>query len=379
MDSKYIFKGDIMYDYNTSIVSLGDANYLSAVFDKAEKEKELSIVYLGGSITQGCHAQTEDKRYVNLSAKWWEKSFPETKLSFFNAGIGATTSQFGAARADEHVLDKKPDLVFVEFSVNDDNTQLFRETYESLIRKLLKAQSVKAVVVINNLFYEDGHNAQEIHNEIAKHYGLPIVSVRDYIYPHIASGEEKREDYTTDMLHPNDKGHAMIASLICNLLDKELENRVSEPVKPTLKAPVTASRYEDAVRYQNKSLNIKSEGFTADTHEASQWCDPFKDGWTGWKKGAKISFLVKGSIIMIQWRRTINKPAPKAYAVIDGRYNERVILDANFDEDWGDLCALTTISSNAGSGLHTLDIVIDEEGREESPFMVISVISAGRD
>ncbi len=344
MDSKYIFKGEIMYDYNTSIVSLGDANYLSAVFDKAEKEKELSIVYLGGSITQGCHAQTEDKRYVNLSAKWWEKSFPETKLSFFNAGIGATTSQFGAARADEHVLDKKPDLVFVEFSVNDDNTQLFRETYESLIRKLLKAQSVKAVVVINNLFYEDGHNAQEIHNEIAKHYGLPIVSVRDYIYPHIASGEEKREDYTTDMLHPNDKGHAMIA-----------------------------------VRYQNKSLNIKSEGFTADTHEASQWCDPFKDGWTGWKKGAKISFLVKGSIIMIQWRRTINKPAPKAYAVIDGRYNERVILDANFDEDWGDLCALTTISSNAGSGLHTLDIVIDEEGREESPFMVISVISAGRD
>lgn len=52
----------------------------------------------------------------------------------------------------EHVLDKQPDLVFVEFSVNDSSSPLFMETYESLVRRLLKAESVKAVVLINNLF-----------------------------------------------------------------------------------------------------------------------------------------------------------------------------------------------------------------------------------
>ena len=368
-----------MYDMNASVVNIGNANYMSAVFDKAKKEKKLSIVYLGGSITQGCHARTEERRYADLSARWWKRHFRGIEIDFFNAGIGATTSQFGVARADEHVLDKKPDLVFVEFSVNDDNTQLFRETYESLIRKLLKAPSVKAVMLINNLFYADGHNAQEIHNEIGVHYGLPIVSVRDYIYPHFVSGEEKREDYTSDMLHPNDKGHKMIADLICNMLDIQLKNRIADPVKPALVSPITACRYEDAVRYQNKDIATKSEGFAPDPNtEGYAWCDPFKGGWLGKGKGSKLSFLVKGSIIMLQWRKTINKPAPVAYVTVDGRTNERVILDANFDEDWGDLCALTTITHNAGPGLHTVDVVIEKEGRDDSPFMVISVISANR-
>ncbi len=81
---------------------------------------------------------------------------------------------------------------------------------------------------------------------------------------------------------------------------------------------------------------------------------------------------------MLQWRRTVNKPAPRAYVYIDGKKNERVILDANFEEDWGDLCALTTITDCAGSGLHTLDVVIEKEGRIDSPFMIVSVISADR-
>ena len=110
-----------MNDKNNSIVNLGDINYMSAVFDKIEIEHKWNIVYIGGSITQGCHAETEDRRYVNLSAGWWNEVFPNAEVTFFNAGIGATSSQYGAARADCHVLDKDPDLVFVEFSVNDDN------------------------------------------------------------------------------------------------------------------------------------------------------------------------------------------------------------------------------------------------------------------
>ena len=52
-------------------------------------------------------------------------------------------------------------------------------------RRLLKAESVKAVVLINNLFYDTGTNAQGIHNAVGLHYDLPIVSVRNYIFPEI--------------------------------------------------------------------------------------------------------------------------------------------------------------------------------------------------
>lgn len=60
------------------------------------------------------------------------------------------------------------------------------------------------------------------------------------------------------------------------------------------------------------------EGFEPDTHAAEQWSDPFKGGWIAHKQGSCIKFNVSGSIIMLQYRKTINKPAPVAYAVIDG-------------------------------------------------------------
>ena len=80
---------------------------------------------------------------------------------------------------------------------------------------------------------------------------------------------------------------------------------------------------------------------------------------------------------MLQYRKTINKPAPVAYAVIDGDRQNKVLLDANFDEDWGDLCCLEEIYSG-NKGEHTVEIVIDTEGKENSDFMLISVITANK-
>ena len=51
------------------------------------------------------------------------------------------------------------------------------------------------------------------------------------------------------------------------------------------------------------------EGFEPDTHAAEQWSDPFKGGWIAHKQGSCIKFNVSGSIIMLQYRKTINKPA----------------------------------------------------------------------
>ena len=366
-----------MTDKNSSIVNIGSMGYLPQVFAKAENEKKLSIVYLGGSITMGCNATKTELRYVDRSTKWWQINFPDAEISYFNAGIGATTSQFGVARVQEHVLDKQPDLVFVEFSVNDSSSPLFMETYESLIRRLLKAESVKAVVLINNLFYDTGENAQGIHNAIGLHYDLPIVSVRDHIYPEIKLGNVRLSDYTADMLHPTDLGHKMISDLICDLLDTEYTyyKKLGADKKPELPKPFTANRYEDAKRYQNYSCVPVMEGFEADTHSADQWSDPFKGGWVGHAKGSSLKFNFSGGIIMLQYRKTINKPAPIAYAVIDGDRQNKILLDANFDENWGDLCCLEEIY-NGESGPHTVEIVIDTEGKEGSEFMLISVITA---
>ena len=49
-------------DKSISIVNKGSLSFLGNAFKKAETKGRLSVVYLGGSITQGCNASTEDKR-----------------------------------------------------------------------------------------------------------------------------------------------------------------------------------------------------------------------------------------------------------------------------------------------------------------------------
>ncbi|MBR1739424.1 MAG: SGNH/GDSL hydrolase family protein [Ruminococcus sp.] len=363
-----------------SIANLGDINYLGNAFKKAEEEKKLNLVYLGGSITQGCNATTVEGRYVDLSAGWWKRRFPDAQIDYFNAGIGATTSQFGAARAEDHVLSRKPDVVFVEFSVNDSDNRLFLETYESLVRKLLTAPSVKAVVLINNLYYDTGLNAQGIHNAVGCHYRLPIISIRDNIYPDIAAGRIDPKEYSDDMLHPRDIGHRFIADMICGLLDAEYDIYKRNGVtggKPQLMDKLTGARYENTKIYNNLSSEPKLDGFTADRHTGDDFCVPFKNGWTGSAKGSSVTFEgIKAGILLLQWRRTIRKPAPIASVIIDGDPSTRIILDANFDEDWGDLCALTTLTESADKTKeHTVTVTIEEEG-SESDFMLISLIAA---
>lgn len=366
-------------DKSISIVNKGNLSFLGNAFKKAETEGRLSVVYLGGSITQGCNASTEDKRYVDLSFQWWKEKFPAADITMFNAGIGATTSQYGAARAEEHVLSRKPDVVFVEFSVNDDDTDFFKETYESLVRRLLAAESVKAVVLINNLFYDDGRNAQRVHNEIGLHYDLPIVSVKNYAWQLVQCGEIDPKVYTDDNLHPTDIGHKMIADLIKGLLEENYsayKNGDAFGAKPAIAEKITPCRYEDAVIYRNTNCTPILDGFSADTHKADRFCDPFKDGWTGSAKGSSVTFEAEGSILMLQWRRTVKQPAPIAYATIDGDIANRVKLDANFDENWGDLCCLTTLTESAAKGVkHTIRFEIAEEG-SANDFMVISLIAA---
>src|SRR5689334_16018215 len=81
-------------------------------FAKLEAGAEVRIGYLGGSIT----AQ-EGWRPKTLAH--FQKTYPKAKITQINAAIGGTGSDLGVFRVRQDVLEKKPDLLFVEFAVND--------------------------------------------------------------------------------------------------------------------------------------------------------------------------------------------------------------------------------------------------------------------
>ncbi len=71
---------------------------------RAENSGELTIGFLGGSITQGSLATKPENCYAYRVYSWWKQAFPQAAFHYVNGGIGGTTSHFGVSRAETDVL-----------------------------------------------------------------------------------------------------------------------------------------------------------------------------------------------------------------------------------------------------------------------------------
>lgn len=361
---------------------------LKNLMKRAANGESLVIGFLGGSITQGSLSSTPKTCYAYLVYEWWKKSFPNAAFSFVNGGIGGTTSHYGGARAWKDVLCYRPDIVTVDFSVNDDANEFFEETYEGTLRRLLAAPSAPAVVVLNNVFYDTGKNAQDYHNRIADHYGIPHVSIKDTIFPDVESGKIVRADITPDNLHPNDKGHRLVADEICKLLDSikaemEEETIVGENIEGKntkteasvlLPAPLTENAYEHSRLIQIQDNEAILDGFLVDPIEKKGMLDIFKNGWTAAHTNDKISFEIECSCLAVQYRKSVQQPVPKAKAVIDGDEAHAVILDGNFTEDWGDCLYLEPLLHHAEKKVHRIEITVTDAKDIVRPFYLVALI-----
>lgn len=367
---------------------MGNITRLKNLMKRAANGESLVIGFLGGSITQGSLSSTPETCYAYLVYEWWKKSFPNAAFSFVNGGIGGTTSHYGGARAWKDVLCYRPDIVTVDFSVNDDANEFFEETYEGTLRRLLMAPSAPAVVVLNNVFYDTGKNAQDYHNRIADHYGIPHVSIKDTIFPDVESGKIVRADITPDNLHPNDKGHSLVADEICKLLDSikaevEEEAIAGENIEDksmkteesiVLPEPLTENAYEHSRLIQIQDNEAILDGFLVDPIEKKGMLDIFKNGWTAAHTNDKISFEIECSCLAVQYRKSVQQPVPKAKAVIDGDEAHAVILDGNFTEDWGDCLYLEPLLHHAEKKVHRIEITVTDAKDIVRPFYLVSLI-----
>lgn len=359
----------------------GNTERIAKVLKKAENGQPVTLGYLGGSITQGSLSSTPDTCYAAMVTKWWREQYPQTEFTYVNGGIGGTTSQFGVSRVESDILAYEPDFVIIEFSVNDDNSLFFRETYEGLVRKVYTSKTAPAVLLVHNIFYQTGTNAQDQHETIGRYYNIPCVSMKTSVYQAVASGKIPVRDVTPDDLHPNDAGHALLANLITYFLEK-VQNETVAAVTDTIRqpedlpTPITANAYQNSVRYQSYNSVSVLEGFVADMEEQKHITDIFKRGFIGTKKGDSIHFEIEGTGIAVQYRKSVKHPACVAKVVLDGDEAGAMVLDGNFEETWGDCLYITTVATHIEDKKHTVDITITEGDETMVPFYLVSVIGS---
>ena len=107
---------------------------LANFFAKARAGGPVTVAYFGGSITaaNGWRPQT---------TTWLQQRYPKAQFTEINAAIGGTGSDLGVFRLGQDVLAHRPDLVFVEFAVNDGGAtpeQIYR-CMEGIVRQIRRA------------------------------------------------------------------------------------------------------------------------------------------------------------------------------------------------------------------------------------------------
>jgi lysophospholipase L1-like esterase len=107
-----------------SLITTGNNLRLKAAIAKAKKGEDVTIVTLGGSITEGSLASVPAKSYAALFTADFARDFAHdpSKIHLVNAGMGGTPSDLGLIRYPFEVTDRAPtppDIVVIEFAVND--------------------------------------------------------------------------------------------------------------------------------------------------------------------------------------------------------------------------------------------------------------------
>jgi len=151
---------------------------LPNVFAKLKTGEPVKVAYLGGSIT-------EQRGWRVLSLKWLRERYPSVKIEEINAAIGGTGSDLGVYRLEKDVLRFKPDLLFVEFAVNDGGTpsEKIRKAMEGIVRKTWATDPrcdicfVYTLVTASFPALQEGRltRAASIMEDVADHYQIPSV------------------------------------------------------------------------------------------------------------------------------------------------------------------------------------------------------------
>ncbi len=356
--------------YNRALLNEGNRARLANAMKKAKNGEAVTVGVIGGSITQGTAASNPSLCYGGLFNKWWTEKFPDTPVNYVNAGIGGTNSYLGVHRVDAQLLSEKPDVVIVEFSVNDTDRLMNKYSYDSLVRKIMNSESAPAVILLFTT-QENGTSLQDTHLEIGLSYDLPCLSYREAVYPEVAAGTLNWKDISPDNIHPNDTGHSLIGQILSRYLDSVYDDMDALAEGDTsFDAPAfTADYYPDAhILSANEIDPLEISGFTMGTNKVYPVLYP--DNFVTEDEGY-LKFEEDFACLGIFYLKTTDGKGGKYDVLVDGE--RKGIIDADFSGGWGNVGEPGQIVMGKENAHHTVEIKLSE-GSDKTALTILGIM-----
>jgi hypothetical protein len=198
---------------------------------KAELKKEwpknrtINLVFHGHSVPAGYFKTPvvntlEAYPYEVLRAL--KAEYPFSVINIINTSVGGENSESGAKRFETEVLNHKPDVLFIDYALNDQGIGLERAkiAWEKMITIALK-KGIKVVLLspspdqrvnileINNVLHQHSNQIKGL----SQKYGIGFVDSYELFHQRVVSGEPINF-YMSQVNHPNEKGHWLISNSI---------------------------------------------------------------------------------------------------------------------------------------------------------------------
>ncbi|MBQ3161335.1 MAG: SGNH/GDSL hydrolase family protein [Oscillospiraceae bacterium] len=355
--------------YGRAILNEGNLARLAAAMKKAQNGEKVTVGVIGGSITQGSSASNQNNCYASRFNQWWTNKFPEAEIGFVNAGIGGTNSYLGVHRVDEQLLAHNPDVVIVEFSVNDTDKTMNKYSYDSLVRKILSYETNPAVMLLFTT-QENGTSLQDVHKEIGAAYDLPMISYREVVYPEVAAGTLDWKLISPDNIHPNDAGHDIIGQIVDRYLNEVYDKLDTITEEPTAFAAegYTNDYFKNAEMLSAADITAtSSEGFEA---IENGFYHQFPNNWKT-EAGGTMTFDVECQNFGVFFLCTTDGKSGTYEVYVDGERKGK--LEADFTGGWGTYGNTKQIVLAKETAKHTIEIK-PAEGSEDKGITILGLM-----
>ncbi len=141
---------------------------LQKTIHKLKTGQDLKIVALGDSLTYGWMVE---KGYLDFLKEMLIAKYPRSILKIINRGIPGDTAEGGLRRLHDHVLKADPDLVFIQFALNDAFSGYPVERFQSNIMTItgkIKDDTSSETLLLTSTALDDRdkHIAEKYYNSL---------------------------------------------------------------------------------------------------------------------------------------------------------------------------------------------------------------------
>ncbi|MCL2155747.1 MAG: SGNH/GDSL hydrolase family protein [Leptospirales bacterium] len=196
---------------------------INNTLNKLKSGEKVKLVALGDSLTYGWMTQYGFLDYLEILVN---KKYLNSQLLIINKGVPGDTAADGLHRVERDVIKLFPDLVFIQFALNDAYSGLsaneFQKNIESIIGKIKERLDPEIALLTSVAIQDNSMNrvANEFYMKISQSgekYKLPVISVHEYWEKKIASGIKHSQLVQYDGVHPTEKGYELMAEAVFEL------------------------------------------------------------------------------------------------------------------------------------------------------------------